>query len=98
VAPDSSRAPVFRAVVIGTLALVVPGLVATALFSIHGPVMEIEDRSVLDTFGRSYRLARPNFWPVVMTTLVALLVESTTADLLLTASSYPSLALELVVE
>src|ERR1019366_4937687 len=67
VAPDSSRARVFRAVVIGTLALVVPGLVAAALFSIIGPVMEIEDRSVLDTFGRSYRLARPNCWPVVMT-------------------------------
>jgi hypothetical protein len=85
-------------VVTGTVALVVPGLIATTVFSIVGPVMLLENRAVFDTFRRSYHLVRPSFWRVVVTTLVPLLVESTIADRLLTSSSHPSLALELVVE
>jgi hypothetical protein len=83
---------------IGTLLLVVPGLIVATVFSIVGPVMLIEDRAVLDTFRRSYRLVRPHFWRVVVTTLVPLVVASTIADRLLTVSAHPSLALELVVE
>lgn len=85
-------------VVVGTLALVVPGLIATTLFAIVGPIMLIEDRSVLDTFRRSYQLARPNLWRVAVTTLVPLLIETTISDRLLSLPSHPSLALELVVE
>lgn len=85
-------------VVVGTLALVIPGLVATTLFSIIGPVMLVEDRAVLDTFRRSYHLARPNFWRVALTTLVPLSVETFISDLLLTSSSHPSLVIELLVE
>ncbi len=85
-------------VAVGSLALVVPGLVAMTVFSIVGPVMLIEDRAVFDTFRRSSRLVRPSFWPAVATTVVPLVIESFLSDLLLTSTAQPPVAVELLVE
>jgi len=88
----------FTLVVVGSVAFLVPGLVVLTLFSIVGPVMLIEDRGVLDSFRRSYRLVRPRFWRVTLTVLVPTLVESVVSDELLAVAAHPSLLHELAVE
>ena len=49
----------------GLLALVVPGVVLFTWFSLAAPVVEIEDRRVVDAFRRSRELVRGHFWKVL---------------------------------
>jgi hypothetical protein len=63
-------------VIIGTIALVIPGLVAVTLLAVTGPVIEIEDRKVLAALRRSARLVRHHFWSVVLLATVPVLVAS----------------------
>ena len=51
-------------VAVGLLALVVPGILAFVWFGLSGPVVEIEDRTVLGALVRSWKLVRGNFWTV----------------------------------
>jgi hypothetical protein len=63
-------------VVLGMLALVVPGLVLLTWWLVVSPVIVLEDPAVLPAFGRSRRLVRGHAWPafgVVVLTLLALL-------------------------
>jgi hypothetical protein len=85
-------------VVVGSLALVIPGLIALTVFSIVGPVLVVEDRRVVDAFRRSYRLVRPSFWRVVVTVLIPTVLESMLADQLLAIAAHPSVLHELLVE
>lgn len=50
--------------VIGFIALIVPGLLAFVYLSLAGPVVELEKRGVWDGFRRSFRLVRGHFWMV----------------------------------
>jgi hypothetical protein len=52
-------------VVVGLVALVVPGLVFFIWFGLVAPVVEIEDRGVVAAFRRSRELVRGSFWRVV---------------------------------
>lgn len=52
-------------VLAGTIALIVPGLIFLILFSLAGPAVEVEDRSIRGAFARSYRLVRTDFWLVL---------------------------------
>lgn len=52
-------------VVIGFIALIVPGVVFLAWFALVAPAAEIEDRGVVDSFRRSRELVRGNFWLVL---------------------------------
>jgi len=63
-------------VIIGTLLLVIPGLVAITLLAVTGPVIEIEHRKVLAALRRSARLVRHHFWSVVLLATVPVLVAS----------------------
>jgi hypothetical protein len=54
------------AVVVGLLALVIPGLVAMTLLAVVGPVIEIENRSVTQALRRSAHLVRRHFWTVAL--------------------------------
>lgn len=63
-------------VVAGVIALVIPGLVAINLLAVVGPVIEIEDRSVIAALRRSARLVRQHFWTVALLALVPLLAAS----------------------
>lgn len=49
----------------GLLALIVPGVVLFTWFSLAAPVVEIEDRRVIDAFRRSRELVRGHFWSVL---------------------------------
>jgi hypothetical protein len=48
--------------VLGTIALIVPGILVFVYLSLAGPVLELEKRGVWDGFRRSYRLVRGHFW------------------------------------
>jgi hypothetical protein len=50
------------ATLIGLALLVVPGVILFTLWSLVGPVITIEDRSVGAAFRRSWQLVRPCFW------------------------------------
>jgi hypothetical protein len=53
-------------VVIGLIALVIPGLILINLFAIVGPVVEIENRPVIAALRRSAHLVRQHFWKVAL--------------------------------
>lgn len=53
---------VVAVVLIGVLLLVIPGLIAITFLAITGPVIEVEDRSVLSALRRSAQLIRGQFW------------------------------------
>ena len=66
-------------VVIGLVALIIPGLVFLVLLSVVGPVIDLEDRKALAALRRSAHLVRRHFWPtallVVVPSVVASLIE-----------------------
>jgi hypothetical protein len=53
-------------VVVGLLALVIPGLILFNVLAVTGPVIEIEERSVRGALRRSAALVWPYFWPVAL--------------------------------
>jgi hypothetical protein len=57
---------VFVLVLLGVIALVIPGLIMFCLFALVGPVIEIENRPVRASLRRSARLVRPHFWWVAL--------------------------------
>lgn len=63
-------------VVIGTLALIIPGLAAFSLLALVGPVIEIENKPVLKALRTSARLVRPHFWTVSLLVLPPMLLAS----------------------
>ncbi len=63
-------------VVIGLIALIIPGLAALTLFAIVGPVIEIESRPVRAALRRSAHLVRPYFWWVTLLATLPLAVSS----------------------
>lgn len=60
---------------IGLLLLVVPGLVLLTWWFVLSPVIVLEDRGILTSFGRSRGLVRGHGWPVFGVAIVTLLVE-----------------------
>jgi hypothetical protein len=51
-------------VLVGLLAVIVPGVLVFVWFGLSGPVVELEDRTVRGALARSWRLVRHNFWLV----------------------------------
>jgi hypothetical protein len=67
---------VVLAVVIGLVALVIPGLVAMTLLAVVGPVIEIEDRRVTAALRRSAHLVRGHFWTVALLATLPVIAAS----------------------
>ncbi len=63
------------ATLVGLALFVIPGVVIFTLWSLIGPVITIEDRSVPSAFGRSWRLVRPHFWLTLCLVTLPLQVE-----------------------
>jgi hypothetical protein len=63
---------VFVLVLLGVIALVIPGLIMFCLFALVGPVIEIENRPVRAALRRSAHLVRPYFWWVALLSAVPL--------------------------
>jgi hypothetical protein len=51
-------------VILGTIALFVPGALIFVFFGLSGPIVELEDRTVRGALARSFRLVRGHFWVV----------------------------------
>jgi hypothetical protein len=63
------------ATLVGLGLFVVPGVVIFTMWSLVGPVLTIEDRSVGSAFRRSWYLVRPHFWLVLCLVTIPLQVE-----------------------
>ena len=62
-------------IVVGVLALVIPGLIAMNLLAVVGPVIEIE-RAALAGLRRSMQLVRPHFWKVALVGTLPVILSS----------------------
>ena len=60
---------------VGLALFVVPGVFIFTMWSLVGPVITIEDRSVRSALRRSWQLVRPHFWLVLCLVTVPLQVE-----------------------
>ena len=63
------------ATLVGLALFVVPGVVIFTMWSLVGPVITIEDRSVGSGFRRSWQLVRPCFWLTFFLVALPLQVE-----------------------
>jgi hypothetical protein len=69
-------------VVIGFLALVIPGLVAMTLLAIVGPVIEIENSRAVAALRRSVHLVRRHFWTVALLATLPVIAASGIASVI----------------
>lgn len=65
---------------VATLFLILPGLIVFTLFSLVGPLINIEDRSVRAAFRRSARLVRPHFWLAFALVTMPLFLEDEVSE------------------
>ena len=63
-------------VLIGLVALIIPGLIALTLLSVAGPVIELERQHAVAGLRRSAHLVRPHFWRVAALATLPLLVAN----------------------
>ena len=63
-------------IVVGLVALIIPGLIAITLLAVVGPVIELEHRSALAGLRRCVHLVRPNFWRVAAFATLPLLLAN----------------------
>jgi hypothetical protein len=62
------------AVVIGFILLVVPGLILITIWAVVAPSIVVENKGVIEAFGRSRELVRGNGWSVFGAILIAFLI------------------------
>lgn len=62
-------------VTVGFALCFVPGVVLLTFWCIAAPMVVIENRGVFGAFGRSFRLTRKHFWPVLGAVTVPLIAE-----------------------
>ncbi len=63
-------------VVVGLVALIIPGLIAITLLAVVGPVIELERQHAVAGLRRSAHLVRPHFWRVAAFATLPLLVAN----------------------
>lgn len=61
---------------VGLALFVVPGFVLFTLFCLVGPIINIENESVIGAFRRSARLVRPHFWLTFLVATAPITIES----------------------
>jgi len=62
------------AITIGLILVIVPGLILITIWAVIAPVIVIEDRGVIEAFGRSRELVRGNGWNVFGVIVLAFLI------------------------
>ena len=62
------------AVAIGFFLLIVPGLILITIWAVVAPAIVVEDRGVIEAFGRSRELVKGQGWAVFLTILMAFLI------------------------
>jgi hypothetical protein len=85
------------AIALGLILLVVPGLFLLTIWAVIAPVIVIERRSALDSFGRSRELVRGYGWTVFAIVVVTGLLSGIASGLLEAAFSFLPRFLEILV-
>lgn len=101
---SSSIAPLIGAsllaglgIAIGILLLVVPGLVLLTIWAVIAPVIVIERRRAVESFGRSRELVRGHGWTVFGIVVITGLLSGVASTLLQAAFSFLPRFLEIVI-
>ena len=101
---SSSIAPLIGAsllaglgIAVGILLLVVPGLVLLTIWAVIAPVIVIEKRRAVESFGRSRDLVRGHGWTVFGIVVITGLLSAVASALLEAAFSFLPRFLEIVV-
>ena len=63
-------------IVVGLVALIIPGLIAITLLAVVGPVIELEHQPALAGLRRCVHLVRPHFWRVAVFATVPVLLAN----------------------
>jgi hypothetical protein len=63
------------AAIVGAAFFVIPGIILFTLFSLAGPIVNIEQRGPIDAMRRSAQLVRPHFWFVLCFVAVPVALE-----------------------
>jgi hypothetical protein len=84
-------------IVVGLVALIIPGLIAITLLAVVGPVIELEHQPALAGLRRSVHLVRPHFWPVAAFATLPLLLANGIAAFLPDPSGTTDVVTTLVV-
>lgn len=85
------------AIAIGLLLLVVPGLFLLTIWAVIAPVIVIEKRGALESFGRSRELVRGHGWTVFAIVVITGLLSGIASGLLQAAFSFLPRFLEILV-
>lgn len=89
---------VLTAMILAGLALlVVPGLVIATWFALALPIINLEDRGVLASFGRSRALVRGHFWRVAIIATGAFVVPEAVVGAVAVAAHTGNAAIDLVL-
>ncbi|MGB8350735.1 MAG: hypothetical protein WCE47_09930 [Gaiella sp.] len=101
---SSSIAPLIGAsllaglgIAVGIVLLVVPGLVLLTLWAVIAPVIVIEKRRAVESFGRSRELVRGHGWTVFGIVVITGLLTTIASSLLEAAFSFLPRFLEIVI-
>ena len=62
------------AIAIGFVLIIVPGLILLTIWSVIAPSIVVEDKGVIESFGRSRELVRGHGWPVFGAIVLAFLI------------------------
>ena len=62
------------AITIGLILIIIPGLILITIWSVIAPSIVVEDRGVIEAFGRSRELVRGNGWNVFGVIVLAFLI------------------------
>jgi hypothetical protein len=81
----------------GILLLVVPGLVLLTIWAVIAPVIVIEKRRAMESFGRSRELVRGHGWTVFGIVVITGLLSGVASALLQAAFSFLPRFLEIVI-
>jgi hypothetical protein len=84
-------------IAVGLLLLVMPGLVLLTIWAVIAPVIVVEKRRALESFGRSRELVRGHGWTVFGIVVITALLSGVASALLQAAFSFLPRFLEIVV-
>jgi hypothetical protein len=84
-------------IVVGLVALIIPGLIAITLLAVVGPVIELERRHAVAGLRRSAHLVRPHFWRVAVYATLPLLLSNGVVGFLPDTSGHTDVVTTLIV-
>ena len=84
-------------IAVGLLLLVIPGLVLLTIWAVIAPVIVVEKRRALESFGRSRELVRGHGWTVFGIVVITALLSGVASAVLQAAFSFLPRFLEIVV-